>query len=80
MSLTVEKVISDAKRMANRLKERNLMADQMIIEATIVAEEIEALRQVQISFLIRTRDTIANFAASGRLRAHESAGTEQYQH
>lgn len=80
MSLTVEKVISDAKRMANRLKERNLMADQMIIEATIVAEEIEALRQVQISFLIRTRDTFANFAASGRFRAHESAGTEQYQH
>lgn len=36
--------------MASRLKERNLMADQMIIEATIVAEEIEALRQVKDSF------------------------------
>lgn len=50
MSLTVEKVISDAKRMASRLKERNLMADQMIIEASHVAEEIEALRQVLTSF------------------------------
>lgn len=47
MSLTVEKVISDAKQMASRLKERNLMADEMIIEAKTVAEEIETLRQVR---------------------------------
>lgn len=46
----MEKIIADTKRMAGRLRDRQQMAKEMIIESTAMAEEIDALRQLQDDF------------------------------
>lgn len=50
MSLTVDKIISDAMRIAGRLKERTVLGDTLIMETEGINEQLETLRQVQEEF------------------------------
>lgn len=46
MSVTIEQIKMDSKRMANRLKHRVVMADSLIVEIEGVNEQLESMRQV----------------------------------
>lgn len=46
MSLTIQQIITDAKRLANRLKERDLTADALLNETQVINKKIEAMKQV----------------------------------
>lgn len=45
----VEKLLSDAKELANRLKERDTLADKIISTTRGVQQKLHAIQQVKIS-------------------------------
>lgn len=47
MSLTIQQLLNDAKRLSNRLREHDASADNIIAASTSVLKEIEGLRQYQ---------------------------------
>lgn len=46
MSLTIQQIITDAKRLAGRLKERDATADLLITESQAVIRKVNELKQV----------------------------------
>lgn len=50
MSLTADKIIADAKKVAGRLKERITLGDTILMEAEYINEQLESLRSVQDEF------------------------------
>ena len=47
MSLTVQQLLNDAKRLSNRLREHDASADNVISSTQSVLKEMEAMRQYQ---------------------------------
>jgi hypothetical protein len=47
MSLTIQQLLNDAKRLSNRLREHDASADNIIASSTSVLKEVEAMRQYQ---------------------------------
>ncbi|XP_060530946.1 FGFR1 oncogene partner 2 homolog [Cylas formicarius] len=47
MSLTIEQIIIDAKRLAGRLKERDSIADTLLTETHAINKRIDAMKQFQ---------------------------------
>lgn len=47
MSVTFEQIILDAKRIANRLKDREALGDSLLLETESVNKQIESMRQFQ---------------------------------
>ena len=47
MSLTVQQLLSDAKRLTSRLRDHDNAADSIITSAQDVLKEVEAMRQYQ---------------------------------
>lgn len=47
MSLTVQQLLSDAKRLSSRLRDHDQSADQLITRAQEVLKEVDAMRQYQ---------------------------------
>lgn len=45
-SVTADKLISDAKKVAGRLKDRTVLSDSLIMEAEYVNEHLENLHSV----------------------------------
>lgn len=46
MSLTIQQIITDAKRLAGRLKERDSVADILLSETHAINKKIDAMKQV----------------------------------
>lgn len=46
MSLTIQQIITDAERLASRLKERDLAADMLLNETNAINKKIDAMKQV----------------------------------
>ncbi|XP_023024525.1 fibroblast growth factor receptor 1 oncogene partner 2 [Leptinotarsa decemlineata] len=47
MSLTIQQIITDAKRLANRLKDRDVVADVLLNETHAINKKIDAMKQFQ---------------------------------
>lgn len=47
MSLTIQQIITDAKRLAGRLKERDSVADSLLTETHAINKKIDAMKQFQ---------------------------------
>ena len=47
MSLTVQQLLSDAKRLSSRLRDHDQSADHLISRAQEVLKEVDAMRQYQ---------------------------------
>ncbi len=47
MSLTIQQLLNDAKRLTSRLREHDASADNVISSTTSVLKDIEAMRQYQ---------------------------------
>uniref|UniRef100_U5EVB1 Protein aael aael003544 aedes aegypti n=1 Tax=Corethrella appendiculata TaxID=1370023 RepID=U5EVB1_9DIPT len=47
MSITFEQIILDAKRIANRLKDREALGDSILLESENVNKQMESMRQFQ---------------------------------
>lgn len=47
MSLTIQQIITDAKRLAGRLKERDTVADVLLDETHQISKKIDAMKQYQ---------------------------------
>lgn len=43
---SIQQIISNAERLANRLKDRQAMADQILVETEGVNNQLETMRQV----------------------------------
>lgn len=46
MSLTIQQIIADAKRLATRLKDRDFTADALLNETQVINKKIDAMKQV----------------------------------
>lgn len=46
MSITIQQIITDAKRLAGRLKERDSVADVLLNETHAINKKIDAMKQV----------------------------------
>lgn len=46
MSLTIQQIITDAKRLASRLKEQDVVADVLLNETHAINKKIDAMKQV----------------------------------
>lgn len=51
MSITLEQIILDAKRVASRLKDREAFGDMLLVETEGVNKQLESMRHVW-SFLL----------------------------
>jgi len=71
MSLTVEQLLTDARRLSTRLKDHDTSADNIITRSQEVLREVEAMRQYQ--------ENIENLneVAHNRPRAHLVLGIQQ---
>lgn len=47
MSLTIQEIITDAKRLASRLKDRDSLADTLLTETHSITKKIDAMKQFQ---------------------------------
>lgn len=48
MSLTIQQIITDAKRLSSRLKDRDVVADLLLNETHAINKKIDAMKQVGI--------------------------------
>lgn len=46
MSVTIQQILSDAKRLASKLKEHDTAADALLSQAQFVYKKIDAMKQV----------------------------------
>lgn len=46
MSLTIQQILSDAKRLASRLKEHDTAADELLTQTQSVYKQLDAMKQV----------------------------------
>lgn len=46
MSVSVDQLITDSKKIANRLKSRVAMADSLMAETEAINDQLESMRQV----------------------------------
>lgn len=46
MSISIEQIILDAKRVANRLKDREALSDSLLVETEAINKQLETMRQV----------------------------------
>lgn len=63
MSLTIQQIILDAKRLAGRLKERETEADALLTETQTAYRQIHTMKQVGGSNLIRLHNCDAHFGS-----------------
>jgi hypothetical protein len=49
MSLTIQQIILDAKRLASRLKDHDSAADSLLSQTQSVYKQIDAMKQVGIT-------------------------------
>ena len=52
MSLTVDQVLADAKRLVERLRDHDNAADSLIEQSTTLNKRIEAMKQVGKGFSV----------------------------
>ena len=71
MSLTVQQLLSDAKRLTGRLRDHDSAADSIINSAQDVLKEVEAMRQYQED--IESLNTIAHNRPRAQLVLGESS-------
>ncbi|XP_063232404.1 FGFR1 oncogene partner 2 homolog [Bacillus rossius redtenbacheri] len=71
MSLTIQQIILDAKRLAGRLKEQDATADSLLSQTQSVYREIDAMRQYQ--------EEVGELNEAARQRPHSAlvAGIQQ---
>ena len=74
MSLTVQQLLSDAKRLTGRLRDHDSATDGIISAAQDVLKEVEAMRQYQED--IESLNTIAH----NRPRAQLVLGKLEFKH
>jgi hypothetical protein len=48
MSLTVQQIVLDAKKLASKLKEHDTVADNLISQTQCVFKQIDAMKQVEL--------------------------------
>lgn len=48
MSVTIQQVLSDAKRLATKLKEDDTAADALLSQAQFAYKKIDAMKQVSV--------------------------------
>lgn len=46
MSVTIEQIILDVKRVCNKLKDREALGDSLIVETETVNKQVEAMKEV----------------------------------
>lgn len=61
MSLTIQQIITDAKRLASRLKERDSTADILLNETHAINKKIDAMKQVIFTALFHYKHTMYSF-------------------
>lgn len=49
MSVTIQQILSDAKRLATKLKEHDTAADALLSQAQFVYKKIDAMKQVSVA-------------------------------
>lgn len=54
MSLTIQQIIVDAKRLAGRLKERDSVTDVLLTQTHAIGKKIDAMKQVRVHGLLNT--------------------------
>ncbi|KAG8224823.1 hypothetical protein J437_LFUL002270 [Ladona fulva] len=71
MSLTIQQILQDAKRLSNRLKEHDSTADELLTQAHYVYKQIDAMKQYE--------DEVKCISEAGRQRpaAELVAGIQQ---
>lgn len=52
MSLNIQQIITDAKRLSGRLKERDAVADILLNETHAINKKIDAMKQVRRIFCV----------------------------
>nr|CAH7719885.1 unnamed protein product [Callosobruchus chinensis]CAH7749401.1 unnamed protein product [Callosobruchus chinensis] len=68
MSLTIQQIITDAKRLASRLKDRDVVADVLLNETHAISKKIDAMKQFQDE--VETLNEIANQKPHSQLIAN----------
>lgn len=53
MSLTIQQIITDAKKLAGRLKERDSVANFLLAETHAINKKIDAMKQVYFHLIKR---------------------------
>lgn len=59
MSVSIEQIILDVKRVCNKLKDREQLSDALIVETESVNKQVEAMKEVRGRFSSAT--TAYNF-------------------
>lgn len=67
MSLTVQQLVSDAKKLAGRLKEREIVADALLNETHAINKKIDAMKQVR-SLIFEPNSTCESSLVSSRMK------------
>lgn len=52
MSLTIQQILSDAKKLSDRLKEHDTAADALLSQTQSVYKQIDAMKHVNIYFAL----------------------------
>jgi len=68
MSLTIQQIITDAKRLAGRLKERDTIADTLLNDTHAITKKIDAMKQFQEE--VDTLNEVANQKPHSQLIAN----------
>ncbi|CAH1977658.1 unnamed protein product [Acanthoscelides obtectus] len=68
MSLTIQQIITDARRLASRLKDRDVVADVLLNETHAINKKIDAMKQFQDE--VETLNEIANQKPHSQLIAN----------
>lgn len=74
MSLTIQQIITDAKRLASRLKERDLTADVLLNETQVINKKIDAMKQVRDMIIIITTKSNVLSLVPGRSGTSKRGG------
>lgn len=50
MALTFQDVLNDAKKLSNRLRERESAADVLVSQVQSICQEVQAMKQVRLRY------------------------------
>lgn len=78
MSITIQQIITDAKRLAGRLKERDSVADVLLNETHAINKKIDAMKQVSQFLNLRVSSSIDDlFLVPGGGRTVKRSGSPE---
>lgn len=58
MSLTIQQIVRDAKRLSSKIKDHDSAADALLSQTQAVYKQMDAMKQVYIIIMIIVVDTI----------------------